>query len=271
MIYLARVEQFLVQGTVESVPPERSRGTMPSEVEAGLAWVKRFSASLELIPRLRSGGAVWNRATHLQAPFAALAFITSLALASPATAAVFIDFDGVTTGAFVDSYYNAGTDSAGAGGHKFEVDFSGFITTSGFGETSQPNLAYNQDPVATINFARGYSYTRFSYGAFADGVVTVFSEVNGGGVALSAHSLITNNPYRFDVRQFAFGGTARSLVFSGGATTLGIDDLLLTTAIPSIPEPAAWALMLTGFVVAGGAMRRTPQRINHKYRLTKPN
>jgi magnesium chelatase subunit D len=41
---------------LSTVPPERSRGTKPSAVEVGWSTQKGFSTSLELVPRLRSGG-----------------------------------------------------------------------------------------------------------------------------------------------------------------------------------------------------------------------
>jgi len=52
-----------------------------------------------------------------------------------------INFDAVTTYASVDQFYNGGTDSAGASGPNYGVAFFGFVTITGYGETSQPNLA----------------------------------------------------------------------------------------------------------------------------------
>jgi hypothetical protein len=41
-----------------------------------------------------------------------------------------------------------------------------------------------------------------------------------------------------------------------GAAILGVSDVGTIAHMPGVPEPASWALMLTGFGLIGGAMRR---------------
>lgn len=84
----------------------------------------------------------------------------------------------------------------------------------------------------------------------------------GFGTNLFAALNINGTPLGFT--QFAgpalFTGTAASPVFStgtyaltsivSGASTLTISD------VGAVPEPATWAMMITGFGLTGGAMRR---------------
>ncbi|MBV8972739.1 MAG: PEPxxWA-CTERM sorting domain-containing protein [Sphingomonadaceae bacterium] len=45
----------------------------------------------------------------------------------------------------------------------------------------------------------------------------------------------------------------------GQARRGGFDDLVLTTtSAPALPEPASWALMVTGFALVGARRRRAP-------------
>ncbi len=66
-----------------------------------------------------------------------------------------INFDAVTIGANVDGFYNGGADSAGASGPNYGVQFTNLTATTGFGETSPPNLAYVNSPTGEIDVAAG--------------------------------------------------------------------------------------------------------------------
>lgn len=186
--------------------------------------------------------------------FAALA----ICVTTPAqSATVFANFDTVTTGASVDEHYNGGIDSAGVTGGNLALSFSNFITTTGFGETSSPNLAYNIAAIAIINFAPGFGRVEASYGAFTAGRFDAYSAINGTGALLGSYVLNQNNPYAFDRFVFQFGGIAQSLILDAGPTQIGIDDLLLTDAIPEgVPEPGEWAFLITGIVCVGTCVRR---------------
>jgi hypothetical protein len=186
-----------------------------------------------------------------------------LVFAAPANAAsVFVDFDAVTTGAFVDEFYNGGTDSGGGIGPALHLSFGGFVTTSGFGETSTPNLAYAAGPTASLSFASGFRSASFTYGAFSDGQVSVFADINGTGQLLGSFLLATNNPFDFSAFSLSFGGVAKSLTLVGSPGTLGIDDLRLSDTALAIPEPADWAMMTAGFLAVGAALRRRKANVH---------
>jgi hypothetical protein len=54
--------------------------------------------------------------------------------------------------------------------------------------------------------------------------------------------------------QEIFGLTGKQLGGAVGATDLS--DLFKPNTVSGVPEPASWALMLGGFGLVGGAMRR---------------
>lgn len=61
---------------------------------------------------------------------------------------------------------------------------------------------------------------------------------------------------------FSFNRTGLSSFTMQGVTTtsqvLQFDNVVVNNAIGAIPEPSAWALMILGFGLVGGAMRRSP-------------
>lgn len=60
---------------------------------------------------------------------------------------------------------------------------------------------------------------------------------------------------------FASNTGTVTLRFTGNSSSTargapGLDDVVLTQDVAAVPEPAAWALMIGGFGLAGGALRR---------------
>jgi hypothetical protein len=176
----------------------------------------------------------------ITALFAGVALAATLAAGS-ASADIFINFDDVATGDFVGSAYS------GQG-----VTFFGVQTTTGFGETSQPNLAYNAASFAGFNVSGGFTAVSLTDGVFDAASLDFYSGANGTGSLLGSLSL-TGSPSGFSAQSLDFSGTAFSALFNGNPGTVGIDDLNLQSAAP---EPAEWALMLGGFGLAGAALRR---------------
>ena len=184
-----------------------------------------------------------------------VAFASLLALAATSAGAQTIDFDSLTTQATVDSYYAGGTDSFAETGPSYGVTFTAgdWTVLSGYGETSQPNFAYSNSGTGGFDAVGGFSHISFTYGGFTDTVITLYSGLGGTGTVLAQVLAAANDPNAFSPFSINFSGTAHSFVIAGGEGAFGIDDINLNRAVP---EPASWALMLGGFGLVGGAMRR---------------
>ncbi len=185
-----------------------------------------------------------------------LAIAASFAFSTAAHAtSVVVDFDRVPTGDLVNGFYNGGTSGSGTTGPNLGVDFTGFQTVSGFGETSEPNLAFNAGGPAFANTSFGFTAFNFTAGFFQPGTVSVFSGIGGTGTLLGSLTGLLGNPNAFTLQSVRFTGVGRSVTFVGPNATLGVDDFNFTLAGGGIPEPATWAMMLIGFGIVGGAMR----------------
>jgi PEP-CTERM motif len=201
--------------------------------------------------------------------YALLAIAASFALSTAAHAtSVAINFDGVPTNDLVNGFYSGGTSSSGATGPNLGVDFTGFQTVSGFGETSEPNLAFNAGGPAFANTSFGFTAFSFTAGFFQAGTVNVFSGTGGTGTLLGSLSGLLGDPNAFTLQTITFSGIGRSVTFVGPDATLGVDDFNFTLAGGTgggVPEPATWAMMLIGFGIVGGAMRGRKTSIRVTY------
>lgn len=196
----------------------------------------------------------------------------------PAAATVnVINFDGLNGSVYetVLDYYNGGFGGAGSGpGPNYGVSFSSnaivgceqgtpCADTAAANAPSSPNIMFFlSGPAATMDVAGGFT-TGFSFyysmQVGTTGFVNVWSGLDGTGSLLASFALNpTPNPYTVFVPiGVSFAGTAESIEFGGVANFVAFDDVTFGSSTPGgIPEPAEWALMLTGLAAAGGALRR---------------
>ncbi len=156
-------------------------------------------------------------------------------------APIVINFDTVSASSEVGQYYNGGTDSAGASGINYGVAFFGFLTASGFGETSEPNLATGRTGNDIVDVAAGFSSLSFTYGNFSASTINVYSGLHGTGVLLGS-GVFSGDPYEFTLGTVGFSGIAQSFVLLSGPGDAGLDDI----TFGEVPEPASWLLLLVG-------------------------
>lgn len=196
--------------------------------------------------------------------FAAAVVAAAICSAPAAALAVTIDFNDVDTtsgNVFVDSYSKDGIvfrsnvaasvpflgsdismDPDGAAAYAYWLDMrmtepKGSFDLEGF-TVGQPNSA---------TMLPGFISVRFGYASGAENVET-FEFAGMGAQALS----LTRTGLRFVEFQY--------LSTPGSTGPFELDDINLDNLVVSYtPEPATWAMMILGFGVAGGAIRRQRQ------------
>lgn len=96
--------------------------------------------------------------------------------------------------------------------------------------------------------------------SFADGTTTTYT----GGQIIGTSIAMTDSGSRTDamtngVVSFATGTgpLINGATFaSNGGSAFEFDNLAIGGVVPSVPEPAAWGMMILGFALVGGALRR---------------
>jgi hypothetical protein len=220
---------------------------------------------------------------------AAAALMTSAANAAP----IVLKFEGIaphpnSNNVFVQDFYNGGTSSIGTSGTNFGVGFSANslliclntpgvdcsnTSRGGIGDpTSQEGgLFFLTGNESIMNVAAGFD-TGFSFNYAArnnPGSVSVFDGLDGTGNLLATLNIPVNipgcgAPYNAGFCPFTgigvgFAGIAKSVSFAGVANQIVFDDITFGSVIAGgggVPEPATWALLIAGFGMVGGAMRR---------------
>ena len=209
---------------------------------------------------------------------AALSLASVQALAAP----VVLTFEGVHNLAAVNNFYNGGTDSMGASGVNYGINFSSTSLAlidsdagGGGNFANEPSastiLFFQSGGAATMNVAAGFN-TGFSffYTSSDAGFVNVYGGLNGTGALLATLGLSANNGNcvgdpngaycNFSPVGVAFAGIAHSVDFGGAADSIGFDDITLGAAIPggTVPEPGTLGLL--GLAALGfGTLRRKQQ------------
>ena len=216
---------------------------------------------------------------------AALCGVISLVSASATAGPITLTFEGVGDEAAVNDFYNGGTDSLGNSGTNYGVSFSstslGVIDSDAGGTGNIANepsastvLFFLDSSSATLNYAAGFK-TGFSfyYTSSTDATVNVWSGLNATGVLLGQITVSaqfndncsgdpTGGFCNWTAAGVSFDGTAMSIDFGGTANQTAYDNITFGSdkpGNPGVPEPASWALMLAGFGMVGGSLRRRAQ------------
>jgi hypothetical protein len=212
-----------------------------------------------------------------------LALLTALAVGSliaPANAAVItLTFEGIGNVNPVGNFY-AGQGIVFSPDTLAIVDLdaggTGNIANEPSGQTVMFFLNSNN---AILNFAAGFD-TGFSffYSSAQAASVNVYDGLNGMGNLLGSLSLTgqfnqgcagdPNGQFcNWTAVGVGFAGIARSIDFGGTANQVAFDNITFGSIDPGggVPEPAAWAMMIAGFGLVGGAMRRRNTSVRVTY------
>jgi len=221
-----------------------------------------------------------------------LLLAASLGAAAHAATPIVLDFNGLNGGNDAigrpGEFYNGGLGSVGTGpGPAYGITFSsdalvdcnlGFACDDPRAEGMPTDVLRFLDPRAAfapgedadapsvMNVAGGFTGgVSFIYASAAAGSVRIWSGANGTGKLLGSMDLgVTrgcddSQDCAFEGVDLSFAGLGHSVEFVNFDFDLaGFDDIHLTLADngSAVPEPAAWAMMIAGFGLAGATLRR---------------
>ena len=215
----------------------------------------------------------------------------TIGLAGAASAAVVtLNFEGIapypnSSNVLIQDFYNGGTSSIGTSGTNYGVHFDNSAlliclnsTLVICSNTSRGGLApgsaegalyFNSASSTILDYAAGFT-TGFSFNytdPFAPGeLIQVFSGAGGTGTLLGSFSLALTptggcqsyGPAAycpFVASGVSFAGIAHSVVFGGVTNRVVFDDITFGASTPTVPEPAAWSVVLLGVAAIGAATR----------------
>lgn len=130
-----------------------------------------------------------------------------------------------------------------------------------FVEFGDANVTGTETISQTFNTLAGHNYLiSFDLGAFGVGSELVAFQVGTFSDTLTAVAN-NNNDTTFGNHSYLLTSTGglKTISFSVTSVPDNIDPILDNVSVTGdrgVPEPAGWALMLTGFLGAGGALRR---------------
>ena len=204
----------------------------------------------------------------LTAALAAALFSAGVASAATVT----VNFDGPTSFASIDQFYNGGTDTAGVAGPNLGISF-GLDALGLQNDAAGPYFSHAPSPIGVMSVVGPAALMNvFSNGGFSGvvslfysssdlGTVKIYSGYNGSGSVLGQFNLTNNattgcvdSAYcNWTLATLNLGNNvARSIDFGGAAFTAAFDNLTVET----VPLPAALPMLAAGLAGLGALSRR---------------
>ncbi|MBS0479357.1 MAG: choice-of-anchor D domain-containing protein [Proteobacteria bacterium] len=239
--------------TIGATPAGVTAGAAPGPLAAGQSGNVNFSLDTSQAGTV-SGSTQLNFISHNPE-------MSDLALGSQA-----VNFTGTVTDLSVASIFkNAGAGTFAGGGTSYTYDLGTLAANSG---------SFTTD-FGVANLVALSSFSESLGGSFSDVAAqgytfngNIFSGLQGGASN-------TGNFLTFDTTGLSNGTYGKTFTFNGYSAYPGLNNLNLapiTVTITAqingggggnpggVPEPATWAMMILGFGMIGGAMRRTSKR-----------
>lgn len=187
-------------------------------------------------------------------------------------APVVLTFEGVGNQAYVEQFYNGGTDSQGHSGTNYGIEFGGaaFADSRPGIDPPAPSFAtilfFLGTEGATMNVVGGFDIFSFFYAPSGiAGSVVVYDGLNATGNVLATLPLSFPDPCEVILCAWipigvSLGGTAHSVSFAGAANFFAFDNITLDSAMSvdptPVPEPGALGMMMSGLALLAILHRR---------------
>lgn len=133
------------------------------------------------------------------------------------------------------------------------------------------NFYVGSDPGGNVRLGDGYGSIPVAFPTGAHDFLVTSSTVNGtrlyidGSLAFSGGAVMSSFPWGGSATRFGRQFGPHAEFFHGDIDTIrmftGVATYAEAAAVGGVPEPASWAMMLTGFGLAGMSMRRTRTKL----------
>ena len=225
--------------------PAGVTGTTPGSLGAGQSGNANFTLSTATAGVVSGSGSL-NFVSH------------DAELADVALASQTVSFSGtVTELANASLFLNAGIGTFAGGGNVYTLTLGSFAANSGI---------YSDD----IGVANGIANSFFAEtlgGAFAQGIDAGYSFIGNTFSGLAGGSQNIGNLLAFDTTGLASGTYNKTITFNGYSRYAGLNDQSLTPitlnisaqitgGMGAVPESSTWLMMIFGFGLIGGSLRR---------------
>ena len=230
--------------------PSVVTGTAPGALAAGASGSASFSLNTATAGAVNAGGT--------------LNFVSrNPEMADAALASQNVTFTGTVTELAIASLFkSSGSGTFGGAGTSYTLDFGSLASNSGTVSTD----------FGILNGNSGQSFSELLGGSFTQGAGTGYSFMGNSFTGLAGGSQNIGNLLSFDTTGLSNGTYTKLVTFNGFSQYPTLSNFALSPITVSItatvtganpnpnpgavPEPATWMMMILGFGLLGGTMRR---------------